>query len=143
MAGAQVGAPRGVAVAKVKKPKKAKHPRFKKPFPKVFTSINHATTLGADKEGDAIQCSSEKTNGQITSASGGTATMVFQGCLGHLVGTSSVPCTTPGDPPGTVSTAVLSAALGYVNRAMKLVGWTSRRKRAPSRNSTARRSSCG
>jgi hypothetical protein len=77
---------------------------------------NFEPTLEPEGAG-IVTCASETAAGEITTSVGGPLTAVFTGC-----GSESKPCTSEGEPAGTIKTEALDSEIGFINRATGEVG---------------------
>jgi hypothetical protein len=93
-------------------------PEFTGPFPTPFTSKSGVTVLETVKKA-TITCTADTGSGEVTGPKTGTMTITFTGCEFVTLG---VMCNTVGVPPGTIVTAPLLTALGYINGPKKEVG---------------------
>jgi hypothetical protein len=80
---------------------------------------NFEPTLEPEGAG-IVRCASETAVGEITTAFGGPLTSVFTGCTTET--TPVKPCTSEGEPTGTIKTEELDAEIGFINRENREVG---------------------
>jgi hypothetical protein len=77
---------------------------------------NFEPTLEPEGAG-IVTCASETAVGEITTSVGGPLTAIFTGC-----GSETKPCTSEGEPTGTIKTEELDSEIGFINRANGEVG---------------------
>ncbi len=91
-------------------------PEFTGPFSKTFTSTSGPGRLRA-VGGKRVLCTAGTNIGEITGPKAGSVTITLTGCT-----LKKVPCNSPGSAPGEIVTPALTMTVGYINKAMKLVG---------------------